>query len=156
MNPRRLYLDTSVIGGYFDPEFSVPTRLLWKQEKLGRWCFMTSLVAEREIQFAPAGVRKLFAKSFGPGSLLDISLEIEELASAYLRAACVPSKYLDDALHVAMATVHGLPLLVSWNFKHLANIRREESFNAVNLAGGYPLIRIVSPNELIYDHEDED
>jgi len=37
-----------------------------------------------------------------------------------------------------------------------STIRREESFNAVNLAGGYPLIRIVSPNELIYDHEDED
>jgi len=156
MNPRRLYLDTSVIGGYFDPEFSGPTRLLWKQAKLGRWRFLTSLVAEREIQFAPARVRKLFAESFDHGTLLDISLEIEELSVAYLQANCVPQKYPDDALHVAMTTVHGLPLLVSWNFRHLANIRREEGFNAVNLARGYPMIRIVSPNELIYDDEDDE
>ena len=43
--------------------------------------------------------------------------------------------------------------LVSWNFKHLVNLRREDGFNAVNLLHGRPLLRIVSPLELIYEDE---
>jgi hypothetical protein len=66
----------------------------------------------------------------------------------------VSPKYVDDALHVAMATVHGVLLIVSWNFKHLVNVRREEAFNAVNILRGWPLVRIVSPKEII--HADPD
>jgi hypothetical protein len=39
---------------------------------------------------------------------------------------------------------------VSWNFKHLVNIRREDGFNAVNVLRGRPQVRIVSPKEIIY------
>ena len=49
-----------------------------------------------------------------------------------------------------MATVHNIRLVVSWNFKHLVNVRREDAFNAVNILRGWPLVRIVSPKEIIY------
>jgi hypothetical protein len=49
-----------------------------------------------------------------------------------------------------------IPYLVSWNFKHLANVRRESGFNAVNLLQGYPPIRIVAPTSLIHGHEEKD
>ena len=45
-------------------------------------------------------------------------------------------------------------MLVSWNFKHLANVRRESGFNAVNLLQGYPPVRIVAPTFLIHGHTD--
>ena len=67
-----------------------------------------------------------------------------------MTAAIVPPKFADDALHVAMATVHGIRLFVSWNFKHLVNVCREDSFNAVNVLRGWPTVRIVSPEEIIY------
>jgi hypothetical protein len=47
-------------------------------------------------------------------------------------------------------------VIVSWNFRHLANLRREAGFNAVNLLQGYPQVRILSPLELIHENEDED
>ena len=77
------------------------------------------------------------------------------LAEAYLAADVVPRKFIDDALHIAMASVHGIRLVVSWNFKHLVNVRREDGFNAVNLVEGWPPIRIVSPKEIIYAKPDE-
>jgi len=103
-----LYLDTSVIGGYHDEEWMEDTRSLWQQAKAGQWRLVTSIVAEAELQYAPAKVREVFADTFNEGNILDTSIEIEELANAYLDAEVVPRKYVDDALHVAMATVHGV------------------------------------------------
>jgi hypothetical protein len=99
-------------------------------------------------------VREIFAATFDAGNILDTSAEIENLASAYVAARVVSSGFADDALHVAMATVHGVRFVVSWNFKHLVNVQREDRFNAVNLLQGWPPIRIVSPKEII--HADEE
>ena len=45
---------------------------------------------------------------------------------------------------------------MSWNFHHLANLRREAGFNAVNLLQGYPQVRILSRLELIHENEEEE
>ena len=150
-----LYLDTSVIGGYFDAEWMADTRELWEQARAGKWELLTSIIAEREVQESPQEVRQHYAASFDAAHILDTSTEIEALAEAYLAAGVVTRKFEDDALHVAMASVHGIRLIVSWNFKHLVNVRREDGFNAVNLVEGWPPVRIVSPKELIYAEHDE-
>jgi predicted nucleic acid-binding protein len=155
MRVTSLYLDTSVIGGYFDTEWMSDTRELWVQARAGKWRLLTSIVAEREVHHAPEEVRRHFAASFDEGCILDTSEEIENLAQAYLNAAVVTSNFLDDALHVAMASVHGIRVIVSWNFKHLVNMRREDGFNAVNLLEGWPPVRIVSPKEIIHAGSDD-
>ena len=150
MKPSSLYLDTSVVGGYFDAEWLVDTQELFAQAKAGKWRLLSSIVTEREVQKAPEPVRLLFAANFDARNILDTSEEIERLAEAYLIAGVVSRKFAEDALHVAMASVHGIRLVVSWNFKHLVNVRREDGFNAVNLVEGWAPIRIVSPKEIIY------
>jgi hypothetical protein len=79
----------------------------------------------------------------------------EELARAYVQAGVLTTKYIDDARHVAIATTHGIGLIVSWNFKHLANYQRESGFNRINLVYGYPSVRIISPPELVYGDDDQ-
>jgi len=54
-----------------------------------------------------------------------------------------------DALHIATATVAGVDLLVSWNFKHIVNARRIRAFNGVNVRAGYSQIDIRTPREAI-------
>jgi hypothetical protein len=142
-----------VIGGYHDTEWMADTRLLWQQAKAGKWQLATSVVTEAELKQAPPNGRQVFEETFGASNILDTSTEIEELAATYLAAGVVPPRYADDALHVAMAAVHGVRLIVSWNFKHLVNVLREDGFNAVNLLHGWPPVRIVSPKEII--HADE-
>jgi hypothetical protein len=88
--------------------------------------------------------------------LLALTDEIEDLAEAYLLAGVVSGKYADDARHVALCTVHRVDHLVSWNFKHLVNVRRSAGFNAVNLLQGYATTSIVNPKELIYGHQDDE
>ena len=76
--------------------------------------------------------------------------EIQRMALAYISDGVIPPKKLLDALHVAVCTVKSINFLVSWNYKHLANINRERRILAVNLDNNYinPL-RIITPIELI-------
>jgi len=150
-----LYVDTSVIGGYFDDEFKEATQKLWRQMETGKYRFVTSPLVAQEIAGAPTEVRSLLASTFTRKDLLPLTLEAEALAAAYMTQKVVPAKYADDATHVAIAVVNGIQVIVSWNFKHLVNLQREAEFNGVNLLQGYPSVRIISPLELIYDDSEE-
>jgi hypothetical protein len=65
------------------------------------------------------------------------------LAEAYLQAGVIPAKKRDDARHVAIATVAGLEVVVSWNHRHLANERKRTLFNAVNRLRGYNQVLVI-------------
>jgi predicted nucleic acid-binding protein len=159
MNPampaQTLYLDTSVIGGYHDAAFMADTRELWRLREAGHFRFVSSVIVNREIDGAPERVRELMRTTFAEESLLPLTSEADRLAAAYLAQKVVPADYEDDAFHVAVCTVARIDFLVSWNFKHLTNARREAGFNAVNLLQGYPPLRIVAPTFLIHGHEEK-
>jgi predicted nucleic acid-binding protein len=155
MHALSVYLDTSVIGGYFDPEFMTDTRGLWRLMEVGRFRFVTSQVVIDEIARAPPHVSNLMHASFVPEEVLARTAEAEELAQAYLAKKVVPPEFSDDARHGAVCCVARLDYLVSWNFKHLANVRREAGFNAVNILQGYPPVRIVAPTFLIHGYEEK-
>lgn len=155
MHALSLYLDTSVIGGYYDAEFQTDTRELWRLRNAGRFRFVTSVLVDQEIAAAPERVRKLMAATFALEDLLPVTAEMLELANHYLAQNVVPLDYADDARHVAFCSVERIDYLVSWNFKHLANVRREAGFNAVNVLQGYPPMRMVAPTFLIHGHEEK-
>jgi hypothetical protein len=66
-------------------------------------------------------------------NLLESTREAEELAQHNIDCDILPGKKRDDALHVAIATVHKMDILVSWNHRHKANLRKSEQFRGVNL-----------------------
>lgn len=156
MHALSLYLDTSVIGGYFDPEFMAETRALWRLMEVGHFQFLSSQLVLQELSGAPDRVQALMRETLDPDGILGRTPEAEELAQAYLAQKVVPLDYEDDARHVAICTVAGIGHLVSWIFKHLANVRREAGFNAVNVLQGYPPVRIVAPTFLIHGYEEKD
>ena len=64
------------------------------------------------------------------------------------------AKWATDALHVALAAVNHCKIIVSWNFKHIVNIKRIRGYNGINIKNGYPTIEIRSPKDLI-DYEND-
>ena len=76
--------------------------------------------------------------------------EVAQLAERYILAGIIPEKKIMDALHVAVCTVYNINFLVSWNFKHLANINKEYRIKSVNYQNLYfNELRIITPLELI-------
>jgi hypothetical protein len=121
------------------------------------WVFLSSGLVAEEISDAPPEVWRTFEETFNLAEeLLPITGEIEDLTLEYLRAGVVSAKFEDDARHVAICTIHRVNHIVSWNFKHLVNVRRSAGFNAVNLLQGFPPVSIVNPKELIYASSDQD
>ena len=86
---------------------------------------------------------------------LEITAEMINLAQAYLAADILTGKSLNDAIHVASATVSRADAIVSWNFKHIVRLDKVKQYNQVNLLNGYGILTIVSPREVTLDEVDE-
>ena len=149
----KIYADTSVFGGVFDQEFSEPSRQFFNEIDAGRFVLATSAVVEAEIEPAPEKIRTFFAKYAESAQIMDVSEKALELRLNYIKSGVVTEASLDDALHVAIATVSGCDLIVSWNFRHIVHFDKIPKYNAVNVLNGYGHIGIYSPLEVIqYDN----
>lgn len=79
---------------------------------------------------------------------------IDDLQASFLKLGVVPPSTPEDAAHVAAAFVADCSVLVSWNFKHITNVRRADRFNAAaSLLGYRAALRIVTPAEVLYADE---
>jgi hypothetical protein len=153
--PRKLYVETSVWGMTLPNQpraLRQPTNQLLRECGLGFFRPYISTVVLEEIGLAPASAAARMVRginSLAP-TILELSDNSENLAEAYLHAGIIPAKKRDDARHVAIATVAGLEIVVSWNHRHLANERKWSLFNAVNRLAGYeqPLM-ILTPFEVL-------
>ena len=155
MRVLRVYADTSVFGGPFDDEFTEASRRLFEAIDEGRFLLVTSGLVEQEIALAPGQVQEFFVEVAAKAELVESSSEAISLRDAYVSLGVVSENYLADALHVALATVTGCDLIVSWNFKHIVNYRKIQQYNAVNALRGYAGIAIYSPLEVV-DNENQD
>jgi len=145
----RMYVDTSVFGGVFDSEFSVPSQRLFELIEKDAFTLVTSAVVNLEIEKAPDKVRKLFNKMADIAEVIEVTEDTENLQEAYLEAKIVTEKYSEDALHVALATVSRCSMIISWNFKHIVSFQKIPLYNAVNQLHGYSPLQIFSPLEVI-------
>ena len=151
---QRIYIDTSVIGGYFDKEFESTTRELFEEVLQGEYKIVISSVTEGELEQAPKQVKTLLNDLKINYELVKLTEEAVELATEYLSENVVGKTSYDDCLHIAIATIARLDFLVSWNFKHIVNIKRIRGYNGINIKNGYPAIEIRSPKDMI-NYEDE-
>jgi predicted nucleic acid-binding protein len=155
MRKPRLYIETSTWNFYFAddaPEKMDITKNFFRAVEKGSYQIFISETVLREIANASEPKRRMLfdlISKYSPEEL-EISEDAVELVEAYLQHNVVPDKKRDDAFHVAAATVHEIDAIVTWNFKHLANLRKEELFNAVNLERGYIRgIKILTPMEVV-------
>jgi hypothetical protein len=152
----RVYIDTSVVGGYFDDEFEDVTKLFFDRIFNKDFLVYFSEISEAELSLAPDFVQEL--KSRIPSDCyryIELDDESKELAETYINEKIIGKASLDDAYHIALATVNRLDVLVSWNFKHIVNYDKIKLFNSINLKLGYPEIEIRSPKEFVrYENND--
>jgi len=150
MKVQKIYIDTSVFGGYYDEEFEEYSKLLFERIYNGDFTIIFSSVTERELIDAPllvkelsSGLPKMFVE------YTELTNEVVDLARLYVEEKVVGKTSFDDCLHIAIATILEADYLVSWNFKHIVNVERIRGYNYVNIKNGYKILDIRSPRELI-------
>ncbi|WP_417910537.1 PIN domain protein [Candidatus Electronema sp. PJ] len=149
MKIQRIYVDTSVIGGCFDPEFTVWSNGLMNDFKFKKFKPVISEIVSEEIVEAPTFVREKYAELINIGAeCLEVNEEALNLLAQYQIESILTEKYRNDMVHIALATIAGVDLLTSWNFKHIVRFDKIRAFNAVNIASGYKTVEIYSPREV--------
>lgn len=157
MRRLRLYLETSVWNVFFDSSDS--NRQAYTQqffENLPQTSYESCIseVTLQEIERAQEPRRTQIHDLIRRVRPLELPLtdEMNELAEDYSQQGIFPSSSFIDALHVACATIQGADVVVSWNLKHIANVRRQELVQGVNLVKGYNrTILLTTPLEVLTD-----
>mgnify|MGYP002356345791 CR=1 FL=1 len=151
----RLYLDTSIFGGIFDDEFDDASYRLIEAIKRGEYSVVVSPLIESEIETAPEYIQELLAAVLAlPNAIrTELAPEALKLRDAYLAEGILTEKYIDDATHVALASINKCFAIVSWNFKHIVNLDRIRKYNSVNIMYGFNLLEIRNPKEVISNEE---
>jgi predicted nucleic acid-binding protein len=147
---QRIYIDTSIIGGYFDEEFKEATIMLFERLENNEIKFVVSDLLDLELLNAPKHVKEhLFKYSADKFERVDLTEEAILLADTYITEKVVGRTSLEDCRHIALATINKVDVLASWNFKHIVNLDRIKGYNSVNMRLGYSIIEIRSPKDLV-------
>lgn len=84
--------------------------------------------------------------------LLDIDDEVRGFAAILVREQVTPAPVAGDAVHVAVACVHDVDYVLSWNVRHLANQNKLTHLRTVCVRAGYLPPRILTPDLLWEDN----
>jgi len=151
----RIYIDTSVFGGYFDEEFQEFTQPLFERIQKQEFILLFSTVTQDELENAPIRVQKLVRQlSAELTEFIDLTVEAIELANQYVAEKVVGQTSYADCLHIALATIHRADFLISWNFKHIVNVQRIMGYNSINIKNGYKQLEIRSPRDFMTYEDD--
>lgn len=157
MRKLKLYLETSVWNFFFAddaPEKKEITLQFFKEVEKGEYEIYISGIVLTEIAKASEQKEKLLSgliEKYKPKEI-EVTEEVLTLAQKYIEESALPGKAVDDSRHAAIATIYEMDALISWNLKHLANLRRMEMINGINLKEGYSKrLEIITPMEVSND-----
>jgi predicted nucleic acid-binding protein len=147
-----IYLETSVIGSYLDASdrFRRDLTIRWFEHELSEYDAYISLLVERELERVDEPHRSGYMKIIKPLQRVDFVDEAAILAEGYISRGIFHRKFMADAFHVALASIHKIDYLVTWNFGHLANVRRQARIKLFNTAAGFFSPAIVTPEFLVH------
>ena len=147
-----LYLETSVIGAYLDngDPFRRDLTIRWWEHELGEYDAFSSILVQRELERIAEPHRSGYLNLVKPLAQLELVDEAAILAEAYIERGIFQRKYIADAIHVALASFHKIDYLVTWNFGHIANVRKQARLRMFNSAAGFFAPTIVTPEFLVH------
>lgn len=156
MKKLRVYLDTSVIAGCLDDEFSLESNQLMEAIKQEKFILLMSDIIVSELINASQAVKDILLSI--PQRVIEvvkITPEVLQLRDAYINEGVVTSKSINDATHVAAATIARAAAIISWNFKHIVRLDKMKGYNQINLLNGYGILTIISPLEVTIDEAND-
>jgi len=146
----RIYIETSVFSAYFDDREYVVSK--YQREQTRRWWvgsihynLFTSVTVLEELKNGVFGWK---ADAIGlclVVPFLTIPHRARELAAAYTRNMLMPGGESRDAIHLAIASIHQMDFVLTWNCRHLANPNKVAGLKLVNEEFGLSVPGLVIP-----------
>ncbi len=159
MKKLKIYLDTSVISHLQAEDVAEKmefTLKLWEEIKSGLYDVFVSDLVLIELSRCDEPKKSIMFDYLEQIEFEKVKIndEIKSLANKYVSEGIIPSKYEDDAVHIASASVEGCNIIVSWNFKHMVRFKTIIGVNAINKLKGYSDIEIMTPESIVGEEEE--
>lgn len=130
------------------------TRDWWEGQRARFEVFISPLVEQEARRGDPAAAERRIEALHGL-AMLEIVEDAYDLAAALLSDGALPPSAEDDAAHIALAAVHGIDYLLTWNCRHIDNAETKPIMRSICAARGYTCPEICTPEELMgEEHED--
>lgn len=148
----KLYIESSVFNFVFAEDTldkQKITQVFFAKKLMNFDLFISDLVInelEKTKEPKRSALLGLIAKY--PFKTLKTNEEALNLAKIYVSEKIIPEKFLNDALHIAIASINEIGTVVSWNLEHIVKIKTMVGVNKINLSRGYKQIFIVTPEEI--------
>jgi len=150
MKKLKIFLDTSVYSAIVDERDPIrqnQTKEFWNN--IGQYELYYSDIVSEEIKAVPIeALRNKLLSFLEKGIKVNLNKDVKDLTNRYIEEDLIPLKFRNDAVLIALTSVHSLDILVSWNFKHLVKRKTRLGVNLINLKEGYRAIDILAPPEL--------
>lgn len=155
----KVYLDTSVIS-YLDqqdaPERMQETQAAWERIKAGQYDVFISDVVLRELGDCKEKSKReqlIGHLSEIQYNLISIDDDVVNLAEKIIAHGVLKKKNLDDCQHIAAAILSDCDIIVSWNFKHLVNVKTIRGIKVITTTEGYKDLLIYQPTALLNEED---
>lgn len=137
------------------PEKMSETLKLWDMFKEGKYDVCLSTVTLQEIDNCPEPKRTELFKHLGEIDYtpIEITEDMSEVAQQLIDMGILTQKSYDDCQHIASAVIYGCDCIISWNFKHIVNIKTIRGVRAITNLKGYKPIEILNPTVLLESEE---
>ena len=154
MRKLKVYLDTSVISHLMQedvPEKMADTRQLWEMFQAGKYDEYLYTVTLREIQRCPEPKKTQLIGYLNEirFTILDITEDITAVANKMIEMGILTQKSFDDCQHIGAAVINECDCIISWNFKHIVNVKTIRGVRAITNLEGYKMIEIWNPSVLL-------
>jgi hypothetical protein len=123
------------------------THIFWKSKDAYELFISDMVIQECEKGDSDCAQNRIQAIEGLP--VLNVDKQVERLASALIRKNAIPKNSLEDAVHIAVASVSAIDFIVTWNFKHINNPFMKQKIRSVINDQGYTMPEICSPEELL-------
>ena len=151
----KLYLETTVFNYYFDSERDghADTVRLFEKIRLGYYQAYTSGYTVEELLDAPEPKRSKMMALIDEHDveILSVTEKTNMLADIYVEQGVVPSRFRLDGAHIAIASIHGLDCVISYNFQHINRVKAKFLAERVNHENGYKTAVICTAKEVLDD-----
>ena len=158
MGKLRVYLDTSVISHLLQddvPEKMADTRQLWEMFRTGKYEVYLSTVTLEELKGCSEPKREQLFDYLGliDYTMVQIDDNVADIAQQIIEMGILTKKSYDDCQHIGAAIISECDCIISWNFKHIVNIKTIRGIRAITNLKGHKPIEILNPSVLLESEE---
>ncbi|NLE57717.1 MAG: type II toxin-antitoxin system VapC family toxin [Planctomycetes bacterium] len=150
-----VYIETT-IPSYYHETRRTPTILAWRAATRLWWdnyrheyALLTSQVVLAELAESPKAKAKKAIRLLKDVSLLTAPAGMEEVVRFYIDHHLMPAETGGDAAHLALASMHGVDFLLTWNCRHLANVNKWQHLSVLNARLGLRVPIVTTPLTLL-------